>query len=58
MLAEHKEACLGINGTQSVKLEKRTTEFKDLFKQIQSPFKIYSDFECILESARASNMAS
>ena len=28
LLAEHKETCLSINGAQSVRLEKRTTEFR------------------------------
>ena len=28
VLTEHKGVCLSINGTQSVKLDKRTTEFR------------------------------
>ena len=52
VLTEHKEVCLSINGAQSVKLEKGTIKFKNTFKQIQVPFKIYSDFECILKSAK------
>ena len=47
ILNNHKEVCLNINGAQSVRLEKGTIEFKNLFKQIPVPFKIYSDFECI-----------
>ena len=31
LLAEHKEVCLSINGAQSVRLEKGTTEFKNDF---------------------------
>ena len=31
VLTEHKEICLSINGTQSVRLEKGTIEFKKLF---------------------------
>ena len=50
VLTEHKEVCLSINGAQSVKLEKGTIEFKNLFKQTEVPFKTYSDFECILKS--------
>ena len=46
MLAEHKKVCLSINGTQSVRLEKGTIEFKNYFKEIPVPFKIYADFEC------------
>ena len=50
VLTKHKEVSLSINGAQSVKLEKGTIEFKNAFKHIQIPFKIYSDFECILNS--------
>ena len=50
VLTEHEEIFLSINGAQSVKLEKGTIEFKNLFKQMQVPFKIYCDFECILKS--------
>ena len=52
-MTEHKEFCLSINGAQSVRLEKGTIEFKNAFKQIQVPFKIYSDFECILNSTKS-----
>ena len=48
ILTEHKEVCLSINGAQSVRLEKGTIEFKNYFKQIPVPFKIYADFECNL----------
>ena len=41
---------LEINGTQSVRLEKGTTGFKNYFKQITVPFNIYADFECNLKS--------
>ena len=51
MVTEHKEVCLGINGTQSLRLEKGTIGFKTYFKQIPAPFKIYADFECDLEGA-------
>ena len=50
MLKKHKEDCLSINGAQSIKLDKGTTEFKNYFKQIPVPFKIYVDFESNLES--------
>ena len=50
MLTKHKEVCLSINGAQSVRLEKGTIEFKNYFKQIPVPFKIYADFECNLKS--------
>ena len=45
VLIKHKEDCLSINGKQSVKLEKGIIEFKNHFKKIPVPFKIYADFE-------------
>ena len=52
-MAEHEEVCLSIDGAQSVKLEKRTIEFKNQFKQIPAAFKIYDNFECNLESVKS-----
>ena len=49
MLTDHKNVCLVINGAQSVRLKKGTIEFRNYFKQIPVPFKIYADFECNLE---------
>ena len=48
VLTEHKEVCLRINGAQSVRLEKGTTEYKNYFKQIPVPFKVYADFESVI----------
>ena len=45
VLTEHKKVCLRINGAQSVRLEKGTSEFKNYFKKIPAPFKICADFE-------------
>ena len=42
-----------INGAQAVKLEKGTIRFKNLYKQILVPFKIYSNFEYILNSVES-----
>ena len=53
VLAEHKEVYFSINGAQSLKSEKGTIEFKNAFKQIQVPLKIYSNFECILTSVES-----
>ena len=53
MLTKHKEVCLSINGAQSVRLEKGTIEFKNYFKQIPVPFKIYAGFECNLKSVES-----
>ena len=50
MLTEHKKVCVSINGGQSVRLEKGAIEFKNYFKQIPVPFKIYADFECNLKN--------
>ena len=52
-LINHKENCPSINGNQSVQLEERTIKFKNYFKQIPVPFKIYTDFECNLEDAES-----
>ena len=48
-MIEHKEYCSIINGKQNVKLEKGFISFKNYLKEIPVPFKIYVDFECILE---------
>ena len=50
VLLKHKEDCLSINGQQSINLEKGTIEFKNYFKQLPVPFKIYADFECNLNN--------
>ena len=52
-MTEHKEVCLSINEAQYVRLEKGTTEFKNYFKQILVPFKIYADSECNLKSVES-----
>ena len=49
----YKNVCLSINGAQSVRLGKGTIEFKNRFKQVLVSFKIYSDFECILDSVES-----
>ena len=49
VLAGHKEDCLRINSVQSVRLEKGAIKFKNYFKRIQVPFKIYADCESNLE---------
>ena len=49
VLTQHKDVCLSINGAQSVKLEKGTIEFKNYFKEMPAPFKIYADFQCNLK---------
>ena len=51
-MTEHKKICLKRNAKKAVKLEKRRIAFKNLFKQILVPFKIYSDFKRILNSVK------
>ena len=53
VFTEHKEVCLNINGAQSVRFERGTIEIKNYFKQIPVPFKVYTDFECNLESVES-----
>ena len=53
LLTEHKEVCLSINGAQSVRLEEGVIAFKNYFKQIPVPFKIYADFEDNSKSAES-----
>ena len=48
-----KEVYLSIDGTQSVRYEKGTIEFKNYFKEISVPFKISADFEYNLESVES-----
>ena len=51
-LLEHKENCLIINGKQSAKLKTGSISFKNYFKQIPVPFKIYADFKCLLRRVK------
>ena len=55
VLQEHKKYCLNINGKQNVKLKSGSTEFKNYFKQLVIPFKIYADFESILKRVKSDN---
>ena len=50
VLIKHQEDCLSISGQQLINLEKGTIEFKNYFKQLPVPFKIYADFECNLKN--------
>ena len=44
---DHKKDCLVIHGKQNVILERGFICFKNFSRQINVPFKIYDDFECI-----------
>ena len=50
MLAEQKKVSLNINSAQSVRLEQGTIEFKNYFKQIPVPSKVYANFDSNLKS--------
>ena len=50
-----EENCVVINGKQSLKLKGGPISFKKIFKQLHVPFKIYSDFECLLKGVKSSD---
>ena len=54
-MIEHTKNCLIINGKQSLKLKRGSISFKNYFKQLPVPFKIYADFECILKGFKSSD---
>ena len=54
-MIEYKENYLIINGKQSVKLKSVSISFKNYFKQLTVPFKIYADFECLLKGVKSSD---
>ena len=53
ILIEHKTDCLVINGKQNVKLKSGIISFKNYFKQMPVPFKIYANFEFILKKVKS-----
>ena len=55
VLIDYKENCLIISGKQSVKLKSVSISFKNYFKQLPAPFKIYADFEWILKGVKGSD---
>ena len=44
-----------INGKQSVKLKSGSIEFKNHFKQLAVPFRIYAYFEVVLKGVQSSD---
>ena len=48
-MIQHKKVYLTINDKQSVKLRSSSIKFKNYFKQLAVPFKIYADFESVLK---------
>ena len=55
VLIEHKKNCLMINGKQTGKLKSGSIRFKNYFKQLFVPFKIYVDFESLLKGVQSSD---
>ena len=55
VLIEHKETCLKISGKENVKLRSGSIKFKNHFKQLVVPFKIYADFEYYVKRVRGSD---
>ena len=55
VVAEYKETCLNINGKQTVKLRSGWIKFKDYFKRLAVPFKIYADFECTVKEVKSTD---
>ena len=52
VLEKHEKFRLKINGKQSGKLRSGSIKFKNHFKQLAVPFKIYADFESILKGVK------
>ena len=44
-----------INGKQSVKLKSDSIKFKNYFKQLAVPFKIYADFESLFKGVKSND---
>ena len=56
VLIKHKKDGLTINGKQSIRLKSGSIGFKNHFKQLPVPFKIYADFECILKKVECDSV--
>ena len=54
-MIEHKENCLIINGKHSIKLKSGSISFKNYLKQLPVPFKIYADFELLLNGVKSND---
>ena len=55
VLIQHKKNCLKINGQQTMKLRSCSVKFKDHFKQLAVPFKMYVDLESLLKRVKSNN---
>ena len=54
-MIEHKENCLVVNGKQSKIKKMAPISFKNYFKQLPSPLKMFADFECALKEVKSSD---
>ena len=52
-MQEDKKVCSKINGKQSVKFRSGSIKFKNYFKQLTVPFKIYADFESVFKKVHS-----
>ena len=55
VLQKYRQNCLIINGKQRVKLKSGSIKFKNHFKQLTVPFKIYADFECNAKGVKSND---
>ena len=55
ILDKHRENCLIINGQQKVELSSGYISFKNYSNKFRALFKIYADFECILQKSKERN---
>ena len=55
VLGEHIKICLKVNGKKSVKLRNRSIKFNNRYKKLVVPFKIYADFESVLQRVQKTN---
>ena len=58
VLQLHKGNFLKIDIKRSLKLKSGSIKFKNNFKQLSVPFKIYADFECDLKKIHIGNKSS
>ena len=53
VLIEYKETCFKTNNKQTVKLKRGSIKFKNNYKQLAAPFKIYVGSECVLKRVKS-----
>ena len=53
-----KKNYFNINGNQSVRLSSASVKFKNCFKQLAVPFRIYADFESILKGIHSNDRSN